>query len=73
MRKLIRYLFSFVRFSGLVVLAIALTSLSGHISGHAYLYSWTAGSGMGMNTSLAFILVGISLVSLANTIERNHA
>ena len=65
-----RFLYSFVRMSGLIILAIAMTALSGHISHHPAMYSWTSGAGMGPNTSIAFVLVGVSLILLSDFKQR---
>lgn len=71
-RKLIVYFFSFVRMAGLIVLAISLTALSGHISNHPYLYMWSKGAGMGLNTSICFAFIGISLIVLSNSAQRKN-
>lgn len=56
-----------VRINGLVIMAIALTSLAGHLSGQQRMYNWNASqSGMGLNTALEFLCTGLSLYLIAN-------
>lgn len=64
------FFYSFTRMSGLIVIAISLTSLSGHISHHPALYAWTNEAGMGINTSLSLVLVGMSLILLSDFRQR---
>lgn len=64
------FFYSFTRMSGLIIIAISLTSLSGHISHHPALYAWTDGAGMGINTSISFVFVGISLILLSDLRQR---
>lgn len=71
-RKFMLYFFSFVRMAGLIVLAISLTALSGHISNHPYLYMWSKGAGMGLNTSICFAFIGVSLIVLSNSAQRKN-
>lgn len=56
-----------MRFNGLIILAIALLSLSGHLYGERRLYNWNDAqtAGMGMNTAIEFIGVGISLILIS--------
>lgn len=51
-----------VRYHGLATIAIALTSLAGHLSGNPHLFTWgSAGVGMALSTSITFLIVGIAL------------
>lgn len=53
---------AWVRINGLVITAIAMASLLGHLSSREYLYNWNAShAGMGLNTALEFLCTGISL------------
>lgn len=57
---------AWVRFNGLVVLAIAIVGLAGHLAGEEHLYNWNGSrAGMGVNTAVEFIAVGISLILLS--------
>lgn len=57
---------AWVRFNGLIVLAIAIVGLAGHLAGEERLYNWNSShAGMGVNTSVEFIAVGISLILLS--------
>ena len=72
MNQLKEFLLSFVRISGLIVISISLTSLSGHISGHTTLYDWKGTKvGMGINTAISFLFTGASLILLSNVKRRN--
>lgn len=64
---------AWVRINGLVIVAIALTSLTGHLAGREYLYNWNAShAGMGLNTALEFLATGLSifLISLLRDEEK---
>lgn len=58
---------AWVRFNGLIVLAIAIVGLAGHLAGEEHLYNWNGSrsAGMGVNTAVEFIAVGISLILLS--------
>lgn len=67
MKYLVHWLLQPIRLASLSVLAIALTSLAGHITGHGRMYNWNNGSaaGMGINTATCFVLVSVCLFVLA--------
>ena len=55
---------------GLCVIALGSFSLLGYLSGHPEYYSWSSSKpGMGMNTAIAFTLVGISLFLLGRDVR----
>lgn len=55
-----------VRYSGLVISAIAIASICGHVYGREELYNWNhSHSGMGINTAFEFLATGISFFLIA--------
>lgn len=56
----------YLRFSGLILVAVALSSLLGQLRGLAWLYTWGGAVGMALPTACCFILVGVALFLLAD-------
>lgn len=55
-----------VRYSGMIIAAIALAAVCGHVYGREELYNWNRShAGMGLNTALEFLITGISFFLLA--------
>lgn len=63
------FIAAWVRYNGLIIAAVALAAICGHIYGHEELYNWNRShAGMGLNTALEFLGTGISLFLIASVL-----
>lgn len=68
-----RFIVAWLRINGLVIIAIAIASLIGHMNNNQRLYNWNGSqSGMGLNTALEFLFTGISIFLVALVKEVEH-
>jgi hypothetical protein len=53
-----------VRILSLIVFALALVSMCGHMSGHHYLFDWGAEVGMAVSTAVCFMCLSLGMFIL---------
>lgn len=69
-----RLITAWIRINGLVVTAISMAALCGHLQARPYLYNWgdTQFIGMALPTAVSFIGVGVSLWLVAGLSYREE-
>jgi hypothetical protein len=58
-----------IQLLGIAVVGISALSICGYLAGNPELYTWKLSFGMPLNSSIAFILIGIAVYLIGRDIE----